>query len=149
MKAKNLTLRGSTIRGIHKVVPHDPTVFSGSDSAHLANWDDIYDVHYSGNCLGEAAEVDLANPQQKVGLEIRFGAASAINRRSQSEALLFDEEIYYMQSWTDLFGTSGSRAPACKRGGRLVKFARKCTNEEHFNLILGLQLDFGQRERWS
>ena len=131
-KTKNLTFSRAMLVGIHKVEQHDPNLYHACG----ADWDRICDVHFTGETLRNSR--DLCNPHTSVGLVVEMKAASAVERPTCSQALYFEDEIYWFASWSDIFGRSGSKAPCCRRNGRLIKFVYKCTNPYHRQMMLDL-----------
>lgn len=125
--------------GIHRVERHDPKLYGNCEG--VPNWDGIYDVHFTGDKFYNSR--DLCSPHTNAGLVIAMKAASAVERPTCSQALYFDDEIYWFASWTDLFGRKGNKAPRCTKNGRMVKFAYKCTNPEHRQLMLDLIAERG------
>lgn len=150
-KANKLTIKRSTLMGIDRVQPHDPTILA--NALGEPNWTNVLDVVFAAASM-HASERGIEAPDRSVGVLLELLAASAIGRPSNSMALLFDEGLYYFCTTKDIFGDGKSDGlshrtrtsktpPKAVRQGHLIKFAYRETNEEHVKLVIQTSTLFG------
>lgn len=151
MPAKNLTYKQHLIVGINKLCPYETkiavehsrkTVNKNPEITYKKNIDDskvTHEAHLTGTGLKKCSE-NLHDPSQDVIIIIWFSAASAIERPSSSKCVIYNDEVYYIITWTDVLGKEHQKMSELKRqrDGKMIYYLRREENQKYKELIFNL-----------
>ena len=85
------------------------------------------EVILSGHSFG--ASRNIADPDAKIAVWIKFGSAKDLDRPSNSEAFFFNNQYYYRQTG------NGDRGAMRLSKGRLITPVSRVTNPDHIATI--------------
>lgn len=148
--ADNISIKSHEFIGVDKVCPYETElIVQGPRRAvggqvkntrrHLSDPLEqkiTHEVRMCANSITKAKEY-VVDANVKIALVIWFSSASAIGRPSHSKSLVFEDEVYYFLTWTDILGKGHGREndPRRIRDKKLINYLQMVENERHKQLI--------------
>lgn len=87
------------------------------------------------------AEDALSEPDTKCGIMVWMGAAKAIQRPSNSRAIIVDDTVYYILTWTDVLKKKHNKQCDLRRvtNGQMVIFLRQAPDASTKMILQALE----------
>lgn len=139
--ANNIRISSHRLLGVVKLIPYETivtlryprrggyTVDPGGVITH--------ELHLKGRTILGAEQV-VAERGVDVGLYIDFAACSAFDRPSNSRVFVFEEEIYYILTYSDVLYSGHGKQSGLRRmrNNNIVYYLNRVSNARHYSLIM-------------